>query len=191
LEKSNKNIFVLFSPGLGGNHVANLLATDIRYITRATANDYANHNEQNAHILEGNLNNIDNKNYNFGNIFCGHFSEFYWKHIENKISKYQNRQIILIDLPKDNNSIAFKRHKKYSNLSKYFFEEQRSLYSFYTLENLFNENDFFNIPCEIFFNDSVDNFFNYASKEMNFSLDYTECKKMHNIWIQKIKKELK
>ena len=188
---SDKNIFVLFSPGLGGNHVANLLSTDKRYATKATAKDYSNHKGLDAHIILGNLDNLDNTNYNFGNIFCGHFGEFYWAHLKNKISKYQNRQIILIDLPKNKDSMAFKRYKKYSNLNNFFIKEQQSLYSLYTIEKIFNETDIFNISSEIIFDNLVDKFYNYANQEMNFNLDYNECSEMHKIWINKIKEYVK
>ena len=187
MENSNKNIFVLFSPGLGGNHVANLLSTDNRYKTRANSNDYQSHKEQNAHIILNNLDNLPKVKENFGNIFCGHFGEYYWQALRKNLARFKNRQIIIIELPKDNNSLAFKRYKKYTKLNEYFIEEQRSLYSFYSIEQFFKENDLFSVPSEMIFNNSVNKFYDYANQEMNFNLDYSECNKMHNIWINKIK----
>ena len=185
--QDKKNIFVIFSPGLGGNHVANLLATDSRYTTRATFFDYINHNKANAHIVDNNLDNLDYAQNEVGNVFCGHFGEFYWSFLNNKVSNFKNRQIILIELPTNVTSLAFERYKKYSKLNDYFFQEQRSLYSYYSINKFFDEDDLFVINSEMVFDDSVEYFVEHANKKMNFNLDYNECSKMHKIWIEKIK----
>jgi hypothetical protein len=191
IELYTKNIFVLYSPGLGGNHVANLLSTDSRYLTKATSIDYANHNKPNAHIIMGNLENVKNAKSIKNNIFCGHLNEFHNLYTENIICKFDNRQIIIIDFPKSFDCLAYKRYAKYSKLKGYFSAEQKMLYSPEIFNKLFNETDFFTVPAEIIFNDSIDSFFDYANYEMNFNLDYTECFQMHNIWIQKIKDYVK
>jgi hypothetical protein len=192
MENENKNIFVLFSPGLGGNHVANLLATDTRYTPRATSIDYLNHKGNNAHIVDmiKQFDVIEKANTLTGNIICTHFGIFYWKFQENIISKFKNRQIIIIDLPVNSKLLGYKRYKKYSKLKQYFFEEQKTLYTPETVNRLFGEKDFFTVPAEMIFNDSVEFFINYATTQMNFKLNHDECKKMHNIWIQKIKEDV-
>ncbi len=192
----NKNIFVVFSPGTGGNHLANMLATDPEYITRSSSADYFAHPDSDAHV--GNLKNFSQSedNFNtrprFGNVFCFHFGVFYWMY--SNIQKFENRQIILVQLPNDTSSLAYCRYKKFTGgiaKRKYFLNEQKTLYTPDVFQKLFGENDFFTIPAEIIFNDSIDSFFDYAKCEMNFNLDYNECSQMHNIWIQKIKDYVK
>lgn len=176
----------MFSPGLGGNHIANMLSTDERYKTIATIEDYRKHRGQNAHIVIGNLGLLDTAQSTTGNIFCGHFGEFHWKFSENKISKFDNRQIIIINTPNDTNSLAYKRLKKYSKLDEFYVAEQQTLYSIDTFNKLFDEDDFFVIDAEDIFTNSIDKFLKYAINEMNFELNYNECKQMHSIWIKKI-----
>ena len=44
VENKIKNVFVLFAPGLGGNHLANLISTDSRFQSRTTLDNYKNSN---------------------------------------------------------------------------------------------------------------------------------------------------
>ena len=48
------NVFVLYSPGTGGNHLANLISTDPNLNTRWHKDDY-NQMDDNAHTTNENL----------------------------------------------------------------------------------------------------------------------------------------
>lgn len=190
--QNKKNIFVVYSPGTGGNHVANMLSTDADYITRASFKDYLAHNENDAHV--GKLKNFSQTNDNFssrpyfGNIFCFHFGSFYWMY--SKIQQFKNRQIIFISPPINKSSLAYLRYVNFSgNIAKnhYFLNEQKTLYTPEVFEKLFSETDFFTLAAEMIFDRPVAEFFDYAETEMNFRLDRAECHNMHTNWIQKIK----
>lgn len=71
-----KNIFVLFAPGLGGNHLSNIFSLDSRYRRRVTDQMYDDqkktaHTEiQNISLssIEKNLDELVDQN----NVLCGH-----------------------------------------------------------------------------------------------------------------------
>ena len=75
-----KNIFVLFAPGLGGNHLSNIFSLDSRYRRRVTDQMYDDqkktaHTEiQNISLssIEKNLDELVDQN----NVLCGHWLEY-------------------------------------------------------------------------------------------------------------------
>lgn len=187
-----RNIFVIFPPGLGGNHLANLLSTDSRFVTRSNSEDYSRHKENNAHtspLQNLNIDDIDSILDNTSNIFCGHFGESYWLEINRRLKKFKNKQFVIVTMPETQCSIAYRRYyKRNHTLSNYYIEEQRSLYTPLSIERMFNQIDIFVIrPEELLFTDSVDRLNSFAVSEMAMFLDRDECSKMHQIWINMIK----
>jgi hypothetical protein len=189
---AHKDIFVLYSPGLGGTHLANLLATDARYTTRATSRDYADHNEFDAHI--GTQLTLANDNIPstgiLNNIYCGHFGTYVWKMLSiESMKKSVEPQLIIINIP-GTNSLGFTRWTMFNPFvnNEYSQAEQKILYSPFVYQKLFGHSDYFTIDSQLIFQNSSNQLIDYVETEMNFLLDHNECKKMHEIWIDKIKK---
>ena len=171
------NVFVIFAPGLGGNHLANLIATDPRYYPRATVDQYQTTKKYAHHSLNDNLTNINITSYN-NNVLCGHFGELYWL----DRSLFEHKQVVIIEIPKDKNSFAYKRFQRYNHdLPDYIVEEQRSLYTPEIIESVTGISDHYTIPAERVVNEisPVD-----LLIDMNYDIDKKTCEQMHTEWIK-------
>lgn len=186
-----KNIFVLFSPGTGGNHLANLLSTDIRFAERSKVQDYLAHVKNNAHTS-----NIQNLNLldiallsSSNNVLCGHFGEYHWLSLSGLLKKFTGRQIFILEVP-DRDTFAWARYKSLYPMNNYFYEEQRSLYTIDMVRKVFNEHDIVSLPCELLFDSDLTKLFRYISKESDLDLHHQKCQQMHTIWYKRIEESI-
>ena len=171
------NVFVIFAPGLGGNHLANLIATDPRYYSRATVDQYQTTKKYAHHSLNANLADINIISYD-NNVLCGHFGELYWL----DRSLFEHKQVVIIEIPKDKNSFAYKRFQTYNHdLPDYIVEEQRSLYTPEIIKRVTGISDYYTIPAESIVNETspVD-----LLIDMNYNIDKKTCEQMHTEWIK-------
>jgi len=171
------NVFVIFAPGLGGNHLANLIATDPRYYSRATVDQYQTTKKYAHHSLNANLADINIISYD-NNVLCGHFGELYWL----DRSLFEHKQVVIIEIPKDKNSFAYKRFQTYNHdLPDYIVEEQRSLYTPEIIKRVTGISDYYTIPAESIVNETspVD-----LLIDMNYNIDKKTCEHMHTEWIK-------
>lgn len=189
----NNNIFVLFAPGLGGNHISNILSMDTRFVQRASLNDYTIHfkkDTENAHIRENTNNDLTPKD-DENRIIPLHIGMIVWDY--EKIKKFKNRKILIVEFPDSKDTLAYKRFVNYNrnfDIDEYMFYEQKLFYSQSTIEKLVPEKDFFTVKSESIFDENFDLFYN-LTLNMNLKIDYDMCKVMHSMWIQKIKEGLK
>lgn len=181
---TNKNIFVVFSPGTGGNHVANMISTADGYLTRANAEQYANHTDENAHFDE-NYYNLDFSQDDV-RVRAMHFSEFLG-HSE-KLQNINNKQLLLLSVPR-RTTLAYRRYQDYHKgmMRTYMIEEQRLIYSQKIIEKLTNETNFVTLDIELVFNSEISGFIKFIQDKMNIQLNATECSEMHYAWFEKIK----
>jgi len=186
-----KNIFVLFSPGTGGNHLANLLSTDSRFITRCNVEDYSNHTGINAHTSQ--IKNLSLNDVNMladnNNVLCGHFGEYYWLFLSGLIEKFDNRQIFIIQVP-ERNTFAWKRYTKLNPMSDYFYEEQRSLYTIEIVQKVFNEQDIVSLPGDLLFQSDFKKLQEYICNECDINMHIQNCKQMHTVWYDKLQSSI-
>jgi len=185
-----KNIFVLFSPGTGGNHFANMLSTDTRFNQRTTVSDYKAHDRPNAHTSKfKNLQPAGIKKLPAeGNVLCGHLGEYYWLNDSGLLRKFCNKQLFILEVPQCG-TIAWNRWNTYNQFDKshtYLREEQRSLYTIKVIEMLFRENDIVSLSCELLFQSDLTKLFNLISSQSDISLNKDACNSMHKIWLEKI-----
>jgi len=171
------NVFVIFPPGLGGHHLSNLIATDPRYYSRATveqyqaAKKYAHHGFRRGFDIRQ-LQSFDN------NVLCGHFGNLYWQ----DRSLFEHIQVVIIEVPKDKNSFAYKRLQSYNNvLPDYIIEEQRCLYTPEVIKRVTGISDHWTIPAERVVNETspVE-----LLIDMHYDVDKKTCEKMHTEWIK-------
>jgi hypothetical protein len=189
----SKNIIVLFPPGTGGNHLANLLSTDSTFQSRASLNDYKTNQSANAHFSY--IKNLDrdiimNLDANLNHVLCGHWGEYYWLKINHLLDRIKDRQILILTVP-NRDSISFKRFIKHNqNIPEYLVQEQRSLYSIDVVRSVFNDDDFFVLDPDILFSTSLTDFFSFVVDEMALTLDYEFCNEAHQLWYKKIKGDI-
>ena len=138
--QKNKNLFVLYPPGLGGSHLANMLSLSNDYVTRFSADRYDQPVEFNgvkAHhfynvpqfdvdIIANNLDMLSTQN----NVFHGHWLSYHRFRNSGLLDKFQNRRYLIIQIPEENTR-AFVRLQKLGLGSKNFpwlLHEVRTLY---------------------------------------------------------------
>ena len=182
-----KNIFVLFSPGTGGNHLANLLSTDKRFTTRCTVEDYLGHTSINAHTSQ--IKNLSLSDINIvadnNNVLCGHFGEYHWLFLSGLIKKFNNRQIFIIQVP-ERDTFGWERYTNLYPMSDYFYEEQRSLYTIEMVQKVFNEQDIVSLPGDLLFRPNFNNLQEYICKECDVDMHEQDCEQMHTTWYNKL-----
>jgi hypothetical protein len=185
-----RNVFVLFAPGTGGNHLANLISTSDEFITRASLENYKNTKSKKAHfsgITNLGINDIKNLDRSKNYVLCGHFGEFYWLELNNLKNKFKNRQIVLLQ-PPYNSELATRVYKQYNPpLGAYYFAEQKSLYTIQVIQRLFNENDFFEISADDIFSDDTSTILDLLNIKMNLNVDSKLINEIHKVWIDKKK----
>jgi len=179
---------VLFSPGTGGNHVANMLATATSFESRVDDNAYNCHEDNNAHystIKNLNFNTIHMIDPAKNNVLCGHWLEYYILLLENKIQFFQNRQIFILEYPQKN-TLALNRVHTLNNLSEYFAKEQESIYSIEIIQRCFSEEDIHVYSADKIFQENIDEFYSFAKTEMSMCIDRHLCASMHDKWFKMI-----
>ena len=186
----NRNIFVLFAPGTGGNHIANMLATDATFPSRTSADRYQSHDENNAHVSDINNLQVDQMvSIPERNVLCGHWGEYYWLWDRRWLDRFPNRQIVIVKLPQPG-STAYQRYQRFGPSSQYLVEEQRSLYTPLVIEQMFGESNWFELDPDWIFCESLDGFFDFAKSDMDLVLDQNQCVKMHRTWFDMIKQSI-
>lgn len=188
-----RNIIILFAPGLGGNHLANIISTDPRFQPRASVMSYQDSTTANAHFYD--IQNLDlsaliDIDRDKSHVLCGHWGEYYWAKIHNHLTQLINRQLVIMRVP-GVGSLAYDRMIKYTNLiSHYLIEEQRSLYTMDVVGKCMQEQDLAEVTTELMFSENIDGMLAGLSEQLALDLDLPACRAMHAIWLEKIKKSL-
>jgi len=182
------NIFTVFAPGCGGNHIANLVSTDSRLISRFVIDDYKDTSNK-AHYFDNKIlekDQIDLKKIvNEKRSYGSHFFEFGGFGFAKLIKK----SFIVIKMPREN-SIGHTRMKKLYPAfeDSYFWYESKSLYTAENFVKIFDITE----PCvEINGEDLFDgkNFIDdlvTQTKRIGLDIDKELCTKAHELWLAKI-----
>jgi hypothetical protein len=192
---THSNLFILFAPGLGGNHIANLLSTSNDFVSRFNSCDY-NVDDKNAHhycvqnITPTDIKNNIDKLMNQSNVLCGHWASYHWFLQEGFGDYFPNRQILIIE-PPSVGSDAYERLTQHTNAysNNYFYEEMRLLYTIDTMQKMFNETDFFVLNAELIFQTKINTFIEKVEKELCISVDVPLCNDVHKTWFTNISRE--
>jgi hypothetical protein len=187
-----ENLFVIFAPGLGGNHLSNLISLTPRFHKNFDINNYQD-GMKNAHLsVLTNLNQdliLKHQEELLGNsnVLCGHLGEYLWLQNNQLDHFFKNRRFAVIEFP-EKNSPAWNRLVNYSSyyLNEYFFYEQKTLYSSKYLKLLFDEHDYFYINSENIFTESVNGIVNFVEQQLCTTIDAELAQKLHTIWFQNL-----
>lgn len=187
--EERRNVFVLFAPGLGGNHLANMIASDPYFRDRCSLHDYINNTNEYAHFYG--IRNLQNTyhvlNY-YKNVLCGHLAEFILMAEDRNL--FYNKEIVIISIPTNKKSIAYKRFHRTHHLHDFYIKEQTLLYYPETIEKLFDidSKKIKTIDSEKLF--SEDGCIEEL-KKINYDINETFCKSIHKIWFDKIAKSFR
>lgn len=193
----NTNIVVIYPPGAGGNHLANMLSTADGFQARCAVEDYQKHMTDHAEILPSttaiSVENISNFDETKNNVLCSPLMLQYWLHIHGLRENFKNRKIIIITVPNDKKSLAYKRYrfwkKDNNSLSEYYYQEQCSLYTQEMVEKILGDNDIFVLNSEHFFTDNLSCVYRLAD-DLVLSYKKVVFEKMHKLWLSNIKSSL-
>ena len=187
-----ENLFVIFAPGLGGNHLSNLISLTPRFYSSCDLTRYRP-GMKDAHFAQlGNLHPESiKKNYrdlcDKNNVLCGHIAEYLWLQ-NNQLDKlFENRKFLAVDFPNKES----KAHRRMTSLcswylNDYIFYEHSTLYSQKYLKLLFNEHDFFHISSEDIFNKSVQGIEKFIYEDLGTEWDHDEAQRLHTLWFDNI-----
>lgn len=188
-----ENLFVIFAPGCGGNHLANIISTSDRFVDRYSKDVYdtvginAHPSKNNNYIpTESELLVIQHQS----NVFCSHLAEYL---ISQQLTEryLHNRKYVLVELPPHTRNDFFNNrvtslYPAYKNL--YFMEETSVLYSIKYFSRLVNETDMTSITVNNIFTNDVAPLVDKLNSELGLNLSTNRVTDIHRSWLDKNKK---
>lgn len=176
-----RHVFVVFSGSTGGNHLANMLSTDENFVRRSTIDHYKNSAEIAHHWQDVDMSNIrnldpDNNNY----VIASHIADF--EHESETLKRFMPRQILLIEPPPVEGTLAHLRWIGRTKFNTYLQMEQKFLYRIDTFKTLFEKEQMvYTIRADDLFSDDMLAITDTA-KKMHLKVDVPTITEMHHIW---------
>lgn len=188
-----ENLFVIFAPGLAGNHLSNLISLSPKFYRDCDLSFYQP-GMCNAHVASLKNLNLDiilqqkEALLQNNNVLCGHIAEYLWLKDNQLNLLFENRKFVTIGFPAKG-SKAYERLVKLKPyyLDDYLFHEQSTLYSQKNLELLFDEHDFFYLSSEDIFTESVGSIVGFVIDQLCTDIDQIRAQNLHDIWFSGIK----
>jgi hypothetical protein len=195
-----KNLIIIFHPGLGGNHLKNLISlnhTICQTNTTELLNQYQSVSKLgNAHFsqilnlrkdqLSKNLNML--KTSSGINLLCGHLGEHIW--VKDILDNLEKRLYLILAPSKDLSTKSHQRICKVNPALKdggYFYHEICTLYNIENISKLYGipYHDISVIDADILFSPKLDQLFEFLSEEFLLIFSDSEknnCNKIHKLW---------
>ena len=197
-----KTLGVLFSPFLGGNHLANMLSTSEHIADRKKVDNYKdyvlsyyknNHSEfKNVHINEFSLFGVEDwtkaynlvESNNLTTILPGHVDDGFW--VLNKLKPLGPMGIITLEIYNPDSIYSLTSRLKVKDYNPYMY---RFLYRKDVVHRLFDlsPDDVYAISMDDYFKEDIDTLLNQINSEFKLQLDIEFCKELHVMWYTKIK----
>lgn len=194
-----KNLIIIFHPGLGGNHLRNLISlnsaitqTDSnRLITQYQQNTIhtktAHFNTKYENLRRESLDEDQLTNSQVINILCGHLGEHIWAN--DILNKLEKRLYLIITPPENLTSKSYQRMVQFNSgiCNNYVYHETCTLYNLENISKLFEVplHDISTIGADILFSPNLTELFNFLSNELSLTFsesEVTTCAKIHKIW---------
>lgn len=187
-----ENLFVIFPPGGGGNHLANIVSTSPRFVTRFTPEVYEDSNRHKTHPIGGK----DNFYYDeeslknlqeTSNVFCSHFAEYLVS--KNLAERFlSNRKFLMVEFPGNTrNEFFLERVKKHypAYQDSYFIEELSMFYSIDTFGAVTKESDMAKITVDLIFTSDAAPMVQHLNSEFGLDLNLETVSYLHRKWLEK------
>lgn len=185
-----EHLFVIFPPGAGGNHLANIISTSPRFVTK-NLNSYNDKATKNVHSKPGqNLLFSDDDLRSIAkssSVQCGHFAEYMWckSQIENFLF---NRKYLLVEISQEHRNTFFIQRASalYPVYNQsYFIEEMSTWYSLDYFSKITSEQDLTKIDVDLLFSDNSLKIVDYLNGQLGLELDYILVDSLHRKWLEK------
>jgi hypothetical protein len=182
--------FIIFAPGTGGNHLANLISTDFKFLSRVDQNFYNNLNND-AHPKPDFLfENVINRPPDNNIVTCCHLSNYLWN--QTKIDKiFANKKFLVIEFPGPARNKLFNKRLlqlyPYYYSSEFLMEELATVYSVETIKKLIDSQDITPVAADKIFNKDLTMLIDFLYTDFGLVLDQSS-KFMHDKWIKMLEK---
>lgn len=185
-----EHLFVIFPPGAGGNHLANIISTSPRFVTK-NLDSYTDDIVAHVHSKPGqNLLFSDNELKliaTASSVQCGHFAEYMWN--KSQIEKFLvNRKYLVVEFSQDHRTDFFlHRMSTFIPLYNYpyLLEELATWYSLEYFSKITGEHDLTKINVDLLFSDNTAKIVDYLNDQFGLELDHLTVSKLHQQWLKK------
>lgn len=173
------DITVIFAPGTGGNHLANILSTARGFVPRMEWRNYdalsVNAHPEGDVVPELTINDQSR-------IRCQHLAQCIWQ-----ADHQHNQRMVVIELAPEYRTELFEQRVRdlytwYDDT--YLREEISTLYSLWSVTALTGCEDLTAVPVSMLFDKDVKPLLNHVSKNLDIELDVDLCLHMHQQWIE-------
>ena len=186
----NRDIIIIYPPGTGGHHIANLISTSSGYTPRLTLSDYQ-YLDKTAHVPESIsyqllIDNIKNKTPG-PKVLSGHIGEWIWA--EDTIADYLNDPLYLIiemypfPIPKIVKDRIQQLWPPFSHVG--YFQETATLYRLKNFKRLSGLSDIINIEVKDIFQNNSNYLCQLLENKLGITLD-NSARQLHDQWYLKI-----
>lgn len=184
-----ENMFIIFAPWCGGNHLANIVSMSDRFNKRFNDKIYNNQifhahptAKQNYAPVHSELEGVQHQS----NVFCSHLTEYL---ISSTLTEQYlpNRKYIVLEFPDSSRSDFFKQRvaKKSYFQDPYMIEELSILYSVDTFSKLTNEKDMTQLGVDLLFNKDISSLLLKLNQEFGLNFDRDAVEQIHQSWLTK------
>jgi hypothetical protein len=199
---SNINLFVIYPPGLFGNHVANLISTDSKFIPRFNPAGYDN-DDPTAHYNIINLREtIFHQDATYkdlvldqSNVWAEHIITYLHDGtVLNYVTRLPNKYFLIIRLPEYDSVLRNRMSKYYFDGGIMLYNEMKQFYDEKVCSRLFDQpyENFFSIDSELIWQEDgtemLNKIISNSPIDLNLNIDYLN--NLHSKWFNKVFKDL-
>jgi hypothetical protein len=181
-------MFVVFAPGMGGNHLANIVSLCRPYRSRFDIDVYNSdattfHADNNTHLT------IEQLEQGPGQVIPCHLAEYLW-HRDKIEQLLPNRKFIVLEFqPFSRNTVWQLRSAKFNPAYNNIFqlEELATFYSVDTFSKLTNETDFFPASVDQLFTPDASALYHSLLQHIDADINFDYVQQLHSTWYNVIK----
>jgi len=195
------NLFIVFFPDSGGNHLGNILSQSAPYVARCSPDNYnksqldahysSSMNNVNFKLIQANLEQLQQQS----NVFCGHWLEIIQIKQQNLLEYFPNRKYCVIQIPSDPGrgyDVLFKSKLEPKLKEQSWVPyELRMLYTPKVVASTLEESTdtpFYGVSANTLYNDDVSLVLNQLQKQgLDIIIDTEVAQSMHTKWLENIK----
>lgn len=190
-----ENLFIIYIPGSGGNHLANMISTSKRFTRSVDFDQYSTQHRSfkfsshfsekiNLEFSDEYLKSISKQS----NVFSCVLVEYLWN--QDRIAPYlPNQKFIVIEANNYTSSIAHRITQFYPAFAEEKFQrpETLTLCSTKYFRRLSESTDVTPLPIDTLFCPSIDLLDQFLKKEFGIEINYKLCQSIHANWYNAFK----
>ena len=190
-----ENLFVIFPPSLGGNHLANMLSLGKKYADRfdpasydqdASVAHFSHINHLHTKSIQDNLHQLKHQS----NVFCGHWAEYLLFQKSGLVKHFSNKKFFAIQMP-EVGSLGYNRMIGRDPRSKneHLFREITLLYRASNLSVLCDEttSPWYCVWPNMLFDPDISALFaDLKNQGFDIDFDFDFVQSLHTKWFKRL-----